>query len=238
MDRFADPYIVAAMLTYLYTLDYASEGPQMSFGLPTDHVAERDDGDRIGEAVLPAYKEEEESTETDSGSEFDLVPDMEVAIEGLVDTSEGTKKDDEDWDSLTARKTPSPCLCSDTAHIPSTTPTERDPAKPILSMALHVLMYRAALRFEIPCLTLHALRKLDDMISCDIFHGDEVIEAASEAYEEDSDLDVDYHQSMSLIRTKILGAVKRRWESIRLRDGFDELVLRRPGFARDILRVV
>jgi hypothetical protein len=237
MDRFADPYVVAAMLTYFYTLDYASEGPQMSFGLPTGHITKRDDGDGFGEAVLPAYKEEEDSPETDSGSEFDLVPDMKVAIEGLVDISEGAKNDDEDWDSLTARKTPSPCLCSDTEPIPSTTPTERDPAKPISPIALHVLMYKAALRFEIPCLTLHALRKLEDMISCDIFHGDEVIEAASEAYE-DSDLDVDYHQSMSLIRTKILGVVKGRWENIRLRDGFDELVLRRPGFARDILRVI
>jgi hypothetical protein len=234
MDRFADPYVVAAMLTYFYTLDYASEGPQMSFGLPTAHITERDDG--FGE--LPAYKEQADSSETDLGSEFDLVPDMKVAIEGLVDTSEGSKNGDEDWELATARRTPSPCLCSDTQQISLTAKMDRDPAKPISPMALHVLMYKAALRFEIPCLTLHALTKLEGIISCDIFHGDEVIEAASEAYEEDSDLDVDYHQSMSLIRTKILGVVKGRWESIRLRDGFDELVLRRPGFARDILKIV
>lgn len=36
MEESEDPYVIAVLLTYLYTLDYADEGPQMNFGIPVE----------------------------------------------------------------------------------------------------------------------------------------------------------------------------------------------------------
>lgn len=43
---------------------------------------------------------------------------------------------------------------------------------------------------------------------------------------------------MSSVRTKIIAQVKARLEAVRVRDGFEKLVLSRPEFERDVLRFV
>jgi hypothetical protein len=250
MDESEDPYVIAALLTYLYMLDYADEGPQMSFGLPSDPNAVWLDGIGVdGGAILPEYTEEDEAPlieweETGSESEFNFAPDVEVAADILGKDIERPKLKDDGWEALsqssTARKTPSPSHCGNTERGFSSIVNDRDPGKPITPLALHVQMYKAGLRFEIPCLVSHALKKLEDWISLNFFGNGELIEAADYAWEEheEPNSNADYTESMGLVRTRILAQVKVRWESIKVRDGFEELVLRKPAFGRDVLRIV
>jgi hypothetical protein len=236
--------VIAAMLAYLYTLDYADEGPQMAFGLPSDGDVE------IAESTLPpGYEDDQppliEWEESDSESDYRFAADSKLAGETVSNVIEDPNNRDDGWESMTksstARKTPSPCHCKNMG--PSSTPiifTARDPGKQINPLALHVQMYKAGVRFGIPCLAAQALKKFEDRISHNMFDGEELIEAASYAWEdhEDPELDIDSYRSLSLVHKSILAQMKARWESMRGCDNFEKLVFRRPGFSRDVLRVV
>lgn len=108
-------------------------------------------------------------------------------------------------------------------------------------------MYRSGYRFGVPCLLPLALKKLEGRIWENFFSNEELIEAASYAWEdyrdewedhEELDLRAEYEESMSSVRTKILAQAKARWETVRVKDDFEKLVLRRPEFGRDVLRIV
>lgn len=224
MDKSEDPYVIAALLTYLYMLDHADEGPQMRFGLPSDPNAAWLDGIGMdGEAILPEYKEEDEAPlieweEPGSESEFNFAPDVEGAADNLGKDVERPKLKDAGWEALsqssTARKTPSPCHCGNTERGFSSIVKDRDPGKPLTPLALHVQMYKAGLRFEIPCLVSHALKKLEDWISLNFFGNGELIEAADYAWEEYEEPNSNAeNESIGLVRTRILAQVKVRWES-------------------------
>jgi hypothetical protein len=250
MDQPEDPYVIAAMLTYLYTLDYVDEGPQMSFGLPSDPNAKWLGDIGVEETMLPEYSEDDESPlieweELKSESEFNFAPDAELVVNTIDNNFEGAMDKDNEWESMskssTARKTPSPCHCSNTKRVSSSVSIDRDTGKPITPLALHVQMYTAGVRFGIPCLVSHALRKLENRICQNNFDDEELIEAASHAWrdlDEGQNINIEYNGSISIVRTSVLASMKARWQSVRVRDGFEELVLRRPGFGRDVLRIV
>lgn len=48
----------------------------------------------------------------------------------------------------------------------------------------------------------------------------------------------EHEESLRSMKMKILAQVKVRWETVRVRDDFEELVLSRPEFGRDVLRIV
>ena len=209
MDDSEDPYVIAAVLTYLYTLEYADEGPQMRFGLPSDPNAVWLDG----EARLPEYKEEDEAEWEGPGSEseFNFAPEVELAVDNPGKDIERPKLKDDGWEvlsqSLTTGKTTSLCHCSNLERGLLSVAKDRDPGKPLTPMALHVQMYKAGLRFEIPCLVSHALKKLENWICLNFFGDGELVEAADYAWEDHEvpNPSTDYNESMSPVRTRILG---------------------------------
>lgn len=157
MEESEDPCGFAALMRYLYTLDYADEGSQMNFGIPAETKSLVDEEDEA-EVV-----EEEQRITTDA-------LDTDVAV-----------VNDDRWhigDSLsrspTARDNPSPS--HHTNH--------RDPGKPLSALALHVQMCKTGLRFGIPWLLPLGLKKLKGSIWENLFSNEELIEAASCAWED------------------------------------------------------
>lgn len=144
MEESEDTYVIASLLTYLYTLGYADEGPQMNSGVPveTKSLANEDEDEDAG------IDEEQSSLATD-----DLEAEVIIINDDRWDTGDTLSR------SSTARDTPSP-----SHHTMATISDGRDPGKPLSSLALHVQMYKGGLRFGIPCLPPLALEKMKGRI--------------------------------------------------------------------------
>lgn len=160
--------MIAALLTYLYTLDHADEGPQMNFGLPV-------------EIESPANEEEEEEEIEIVRKETNLVVDAFDKDKIIIN--------DDQWDigdtlsrSSTARDTPSP-----SHHTIARIPIDRNPARPLSPLALHVQMYKAGFRFGIPCLPPLASNFFEWVMWEKKISNEELIEAASCAWEDCDD---------------------------------------------------
>jgi hypothetical protein len=243
MDNSEDPRVIAALLTYLYTFDYSEDGPQLSFGLPREESANW--SLESESTTLPEYTKSTEEAPlieweepiSAASSEFDFSPSSH---KGEYDGD--AKHNNDGWETLsassTAQKSPdsSPCRCTTDPAPPASFETDKDPGKMTSPLALHVQMYRAGLRFGIPCLMSHALKKFERRMDSNGLEDAELLEAASQAYAEIEGSD--WMNSLECIQQRMLTWTKARWQSVRERPEFEELVLRMPAFGRDVLRLL
>jgi hypothetical protein len=128
VDAFeCESHIFAAVLAYLYTLDYKSDGPQqLSFGLPSqledDEHGEEDDTDKDGK------HEDLDSTETES---LRLTDDDACSANSLLTPTGSGERD--------SRSSP---------RVSSSATT--DPGQPHNELVFHAQVYMAAKYFGIP----------------------------------------------------------------------------------------
>jgi hypothetical protein len=116
----------------------------------------------------------------------------------------------------------------------------RDPSHRPSPLALHIQIYKVAGRFGIPCLAAHACAKFERRIKVTSITTHELIEAAKEAYADEQAAFIGTTGTLGLSKMKqaLVQTLRGRWSAIRNQSEFEDVVLQRPEFGRDILRLL
>ena len=201
-----DSHIVAAVLVFLYTLDYVSNGPQLlSFGLPQPH---HDD-----EGIDP---HEEDPSEKRSYNSYGVPLDLDNDDDGSgstansVDTPQDTQT--HQTRSSTRQSTPPP-----------------DPGQPHNELVFHLHVYMAGKFFGIPALCEVAQTKFEKQLRCEAWKT-EMILCIRELYGHHD------QSQISVLRGIIATSARSRFRILKGLPGWDDLVLDFPEFAAEMLR--
>jgi hypothetical protein len=228
------------LLTYLYLLDYSDGEPDLVFGVPD--APHHDEMNRAGSTcysdTLHRAKDDNEMegyAESDTcSSVFDLIPDEDPPKLTTLDESR-----------LPAYFNPqfsqSPSVNS--LRYSTSPPHDSgwtDPSYRPSLLTLHTQMYKAALRFGIPCLAKLACDKFRKRIRLVSMTTAELVEAADEAYKESEAILEDHLNPPTLERMQhaLVQALRGRWTSVRKQKDFEDVVLRRPELGRDLMRLL
>jgi hypothetical protein len=100
-------------------------------------------------------------------------------------------------------------------------------------------MYKAAMRFGIPCLAVQACEKFRKRIRGSITTA-EVLEAVEEAYTEAEWVLNETKDCVGLKKMQhaLVRNVKGRWPAVKNQSDFENVVLLRPEFGRDLMRLL
>jgi hypothetical protein len=229
------------MLTYLYLLDYPDGDPELVFGVPNEPIHE--DMPRAGSVChsdsshrAKEGNEMEEYAESDAcSSVFDLIPHGDVTP--MFSTPNELR--------LPTRSSPqfSRNQSVDNLRLP-TSPLHNskwiDPSHRPSLLAIHTQIFKAAVRFGIPCLAVHACDKFRKRIRVVSITTAEILEAADEAYTE-SEATLECHletPTLKKMQHSLIQALRGRWASVRKQKDFEDVVLRRPELGRDLMRLL
>ena len=238
------PHVMAAMLAYLYILDYPDGEPELVFGVPetpgTD-ILWRDQQAELSHEYSSTLRtegkrktdtEEEGSMSDTCSSEFALIKEEDETPKTSLN---GTVK-------LAPAHVFSPPPVEEPTDTPSPTSSviQEDPCHRPSPLTLHTQMYKAGIRYGIPCLAAHAFAKFSNRLRGAAIETDELLEAAQEAYtigqwDDESKMDPAVFGTM---RQSLIHILRRRWSSVRTREEFENVVLQRPEFGRDMMRVL
>jgi hypothetical protein len=116
----------------------------------------------------------------------------------------------------------------------------RDPSHRPLPLSLHIQVYKAANRFGIPCLAAHARDKFEKRARTKAITTTELLEAADEVYAdgEATFINSTTHFELKQMKQILVRSVRSRWNATKQRSDFENVVLERPEFGRDLMRLL
>ncbi|ORY17316.1 hypothetical protein BCR34DRAFT_597107 [Clohesyomyces aquaticus] len=223
-DSICSSDVLAAVLTFLYTLDYVSSGPQvLTFGLPEDEAVESDVESDCGEEERAQQddgdKEDEDDAEM-SESEFDTFSDL-----GAVRSSTPPQMMVTRMISPTPRSssTRSFQIAMATRGSPG---SEQDPSEAPNELLFHFQVYRAAVLLDITSLQDVAKEKFKRYLGRS---NEGILACIQEAYREGNE-----GEAFKDIRKEVMAEGKRM--RTYKKQGWNDLVRSVPGFAADMLQ--
>ncbi|OCK85221.1 hypothetical protein K432DRAFT_343511 [Lepidopterella palustris CBS 459.81] len=210
LDPGEESHVIAAVLTFLYTLDYADSGPQLSFGLPQDQ------------------------TSLFSHNSDDPAHDAEVAHSDDEATNSIIHQSDETVPHPASSRDNSPLLTPATttaSHDSASTRRayESDPSSHPNELVFHVQMLLAGQRFGIPPLCEVAKVKFEKRLRCESWKT-ELLPCIREAYRQQG------NASTNGLKDTVVKTAKSRFRFLKEAEGWDALVMDFPEFAADMLR--
>ncbi|OCL04398.1 hypothetical protein AOQ84DRAFT_380628 [Glonium stellatum] len=212
LDQDEEPHIIAAVLTFLYTLDYADSGPQFSFGLPYDQSSlfSRDsDTSDTADAVPQPPEDEGTPSSTPTETTYDSHATMSR----------------EDSPLLTPTASPPPENASaHTAHA--------DPGSQANELLLHAKMCLAGHRFGIPPLLEVAKEKFERQLKADTWKAEMlpciyVVERHQGS-----------HGIVQELRVSLLKSAKRRWGELKQMTELKKLIVECPEFMANLMKIL
>jgi len=224
-------HVVAAVLTYLYTLDYDQPEQSLPWGLPAEH--QYDVHDEANDEDNQSIKSAEEST---VATEYEIVGELNSNSEtqASVDEPIAEDKDKMSIEVHTAEYDESTIsIFQDTSLQPS-------------ALVFHAQVYCAALKLDIPCLAqLAKHRCFERLLSKDI-DNDELLDSTSKIFRPEvlfvPEIEVGECEGFDLdgqfadIQNQLVRLVARRFPKLKKNAKFEEAVITCPEFGRDVLR--
>jgi hypothetical protein len=231
LDHTEEPHVIAAMLTYLYTLDYQDDGGQLIFGVPEIHSSGIWQEQAQEESQHERVEEENSDDDHSDGcsSEFAFIPNPD-------DTLIITPRHIPD----SSRSYTESILNENQAEPGSHQPDGmgKDPSCRPSPLQLHIQMYKAALRFGIPCLSAHSFNRFGERVQSNIETA-ELLEAVSEVFAENEWQDKTANDlPLVEMRQTLVQAVRRQWNLIKKTIEFEDVVVQRPEFGKELLRLL
>jgi len=224
-------HVVAAVLTYLYTLDYDQPDQSLAWGVPAEHQHYvQDEVNDEEDQTIKSSDESSATTEYEFVGEPNSNSETPASADGPI--SEGqdklsievqTAEDDESTFSI----------FQDTSLQPS-------------ALVFHAQVYCAALKLGIPCLAqLANHRCFERLLSKDI-DNDELLDSVSKVFRPEvlfvPEIEVgecggfDLDGQFADIQDQVVRLVTRRFPKIKNNAKFEEAVITCPEFGRDVLR--
>lgn len=228
-----DPFVAATMFNYLYLLDYSATEPALLFSSPLgyrDSEHWEDNEIQCGSSFVSDPMTTDTDSENDQDHSEDCSSDFAVIgkeVEIYSDNQQqqtpisahGVKHPLEE--NLQANR----AFNEDTTHRPH-------------PLTLHTQMYKAGVRFGIPCLAALACNKFKRRVADETVGVSELLEAVDEAYSGGRIFDEEYmdYPELKKMRELLVQAVRQRWALIKKRSDCESLVMRKPEVGRDMLR--
>jgi len=239
LHPYEEPHIVAAMLTYLYLLDYPDSEPDLVFGVPhhsafwTEDVTQADSlrSSHITRQAKSDNGYEEHNHSDACSSEFALVPEEDENPELLRSNN---------LEPRPAHFRPRSLRTVSEIASPPSGSAGKDPSQRPSPLELHTQMYKAAVRFGIPCLAVQACDKFRKRIRGTLVSTAELLEAAEEAYADREGTLNNSANALSLgkMRQALVQALRGRWSAVKKQSEFENVVLQRPELGRDLMRLL
>lgn len=215
LDPGEEPHIIAAVLTYLYTLDYSPDGPSISFGLPHDR-----DSIHSQDSVTTESPFSHDFNASDNFSEISHPRSLEDEDDGVRASTSTTALPTSE---ATVDQSPRASSTAATLH-------DNDPGTHPNALTLHSQLFLAAHRFGIPPLAniakdkfnkaLHSSTSTADLISC-----------IREVYRQQS-----HNSSACTLKSDVVKVCRSRFRKLKEEEGWEGLIIEFPEFAADILR--
>ncbi|KAF2492698.1 hypothetical protein BU16DRAFT_529000 [Lophium mytilinum] len=213
-----EPHIIAAVLTYLYTLDYGPDGPNLSFGLPQDQSSIHSEGSTATDVHL-----ESPSADIDGSDIFSMISnDQDTEYEEGIRTP-----------TLSSPLQPPTASVDGSPHSASTDQTlhgNADPGTNPNSLTLHCQIYLAAHRFGVPPLAEIAKDKFTKALRNNNSAMD-LLPCIREVYRQQSN-----NPSAFTLKQDVIKAARSRFRKLKEEEGWEALLMEFPEFAADMLR--
>jgi hypothetical protein len=206
-----EPHVIASILTYLYTLDYGPDGPDISFGLPHDQ---------------DSIHSQESATPNSPFSAHDL--NASDIFSEISHPHDGVRTPTSTAPLQPPEATPNQSPCAS-----STTPTlhdDDDPGTQPNALTLQCQIYLASHRFGIPPLSDIAREKFNKALRTSTSVAD-LIPCIREVYRQQS-----HNSSACTLKDEVIKASRSRFRKLKDEEGWEGLVMEFPEFAADMLR--
>ncbi|OCK94607.1 uncharacterized protein K441DRAFT_560365 [Cenococcum geophilum 1.58] len=210
-DKYEEPDVIAAVLTFLYTLDYADSGPQLSFGLPHDRSS------------LFSH---------DSGAEGHAPPPPEDGCQGSISSPTPAESENESRPATSREGSPlpTPAASSSSPDNTSTHTVHADPGSQPNELVLHAKMCLAGHRFGIPPLLEVAKEKFEKRLRSETWKA-EMLPCIHEIERQQGSCD-----TIRELKDSLLKSAKRRFRDLKQMDGLKEMVMDCPEFASELMK--
>ncbi|KAF2807284.1 uncharacterized protein BDZ99DRAFT_500528 [Mytilinidion resinicola] len=213
-----EPHIIAAVLTYLYTLDYGPDGPSLSFGLPHDQSSIHSEGSTATDVRLASP-----SPDIDGVDIFSILSDDQD-----TDYEEGVRTPTSSWRPQSS--TPFADGSPQSASTDQTLHDDGDPGTHPNALTLHCQIYLAAHRFGIAPLAEISKDKFTKALRDNNSSAD-LIPCIREVYRQQSS-----NPTASTLKQDVIKAARSRFRKLKEEEGWEALVIEFPEFAADMLR--
>ena len=211
LDSDEEPDIIAAVLTFLYTLDYADSGPQLSFGLPHDQSSLfSHDSDAGGHAPPPPEEE----------------------FRGCISSPAPAESENESRPATSREGSPlpTPPASSSSPDNASTHTVHADPGSQPNELVLHAKMCLAGHRFGIPPLLEVAREKFEKRLRSEKWKA-EMLPCIHEIERQQGSCD-----TIRELKGSLLKSAKRRFRDLKQMDGLKKMVVDCPEFASELMK--
>lgn len=200
------PHTLAAVLTFLYTLDYNASGEQfLTFGLPHDDTAE-EEGD-------------------DGHSTPDSFSQLDLDISSNIDDEGEASEDGEGSPITSAADTVANFPCEQRKSVSPIV----DPSEHPNELVFHTQMYLASKRFGIESLCYIAKEKFEKRLRVGPWKR-EMVGCIREIYRNGD------CGKMNPLKEDIVRSARSRFRLLKTSEGWDELIIDSPEFAAELLR--